>query len=382
MPSARVERIPAAALWRALAVALAAAVLGGRPLAAAQPDCTGSQISCSGSPCSDIEPCASFLVCAPAHPTVPGTYCRTNPCQEGAAWNPCTANSTRCRLTSTYTPQCLADDVVTCSAEQPCPAGLACVGDICGDDPCIGVTCPSNKPNCTAAADGTYECKPACTDDSVCIPLGEFCGGGRCRKHPCKDVVCPTNHKCIVGNPATYTAKCVQVVASDTCIPACGTGKVCKKVGLNWQCVVDTCVPACGAGFRCEKPDISWTCIQFECSPACGTGYSCQKLDGSWQCIPNCLPPCAAGNTCLKQTDGRWKCSPARVRPPPRVRVRRPSRKPAQSQPARKAMELAPEEGGAGGHEGGEAARQQQEEQGQQRRRLHASRTDRHRPWF
>ena len=170
MPSARVERIPAAALWRALAVALAAAVLGGRPLAAAQPDCTGSQISCSGSvgsptccakngqrcdtdgtgqarcaacastsctteclpgmacvrdhngcydclqPCSDIEPCASFLVCAPAHPTVPGTYCRTNPCQEGAAWNPCTANSTRCRLTSTYTPQCLAGALGACRA--------------------------------------------------------------------------------------------------------------------------------------------------------------------------------------------------------------------------------------------------------------------------
>lgn len=138
-------------------------------------------------PCSDATQCYSHQICAPAHPTVPGTYCRTNPCATGEYWNPCTANGTRCELTANYTPHCL---------------------------PVI----------------------PPCTNDTAC-DSGEFCANGTCLVHPCTNVTCPTNQRCVKST--NNTAQCVPIGSGATCNPACVIGFACQQQGAGrpWKCV-------------------------------------------------------------------------------------------------------------------------------------------------
>jgi len=195
-------------------------------------------------------------------------------------------------------------------SEFPCPFGKKCENNYCVNDPCYGVTCPTdgnaqtcipkpgneNEPLCVDTCSITtcppnficYEktgtCSPddcvtfpeRCTEDEACVVNNT--GLGECVPNPCKDMQCPADKYCLGG---TCVASCADVT--------CPTGQRCRQ-GV---CETDPCGHPCPFGYACN--DVTGECIEDPCKVRqCPQGQWCNPNDGLCE-----LDPCVANDiTC------------------------------------------------------------------------------------
>jgi hypothetical protein len=192
-----------------------------------------------------------------------------------------------------------------CASDQTCPAGLACVGDVCataeldalctrGDDP---TNCAAADPNAVCAihpsshltaALGACEvpCAPGC-------PFGRSCSSqgpdGMCLVDCTDDTGCPPNTVCTPRNfdsrkvclpPGIDVEECQSVKSPQACNSLCGTPTIQDQLCPNGM-------STCPHGSTCSAD--SGFCM-------CGPGT--QAVDCSGQ---PCNGQCSANN---------WWCQP------------------------------------------------------------------------
>jgi MYXO-CTERM domain-containing protein len=145
--------------------------------------------------------------------------------------------------------------VPPCSnTEFPCAPGDTCVGGLCVEKACVGVTCDTGQ----TCKGGT--CAGPCT--GVTCPGGRVCRVGRC-VDPCDDVTCEADRVC-EGGVCVPSCKCAGCKAGKTC-DASGrcldTGCVGKTCAASEICAAGTCADRC-AGAVCPHDQ---TCTAGDC---------------------------------------------------------------------------------------------------------------------
>ncbi len=186
-----------------------------------------------------------------------------------------------------------------------CPAGTACVPNLCGGTECVeGRACASDADCSTGACDeGSGRCEPEveCTVSRDC-PLGFECEDALCvdRRIECwstKRQACPLGYICF--SPQLARAFCTRVFEPCERRSQCGPSSVCEDKTLDGhgECVANgpcpaTCPADTGCGFLPSLGGREADCylyhvchVDADCSaqaPKCLHGAS----DGPGQCAP------------------------------------------------------------------------------------------------
>ncbi|MBQ4359226.1 MAG: hypothetical protein II767_03135, partial [Proteobacteria bacterium] len=208
----------------------------------------------------------------------------------------------------------------TCSADNPCDAGLVCgdegkcveaapvvdkakLGEDCSAEKACedGLECGSEG-KCvekSAPVDEKAKLGEDCSADKAC-DAGLECGSeGKCvekvvdpgpgpKEDPCEGVNCPDGKQCL--NARCYDPECIDGDHEK----ACDNGQMCSK----GECIDDGCQDkTCGDGEVCSK-GVCEDALCLEKAIVCNTGSTCVK----GACIDNeCLgETCDAGLTCSK----------------------------------------------------------------------------------
>jgi Notch 1 len=217
------------------------------------------------------------------------------------------------------------------AGEFPCPPGKLCnAQDFCVNDPCHGITCPSDADgNLQTCRDGacqalcpTIDCPanlvcrgrdgacvldtcdylPKCATDEVCVDSA-------CQPNPCNGVACPDGQFCRAGG---CVASCQDVRCGAT--ERCEDG-VCVASGCSINCGKGVCNPDTGAcqvdrcaGVRCADTKVceplTGRCIADACQGVtCPTGQTCSM--GQCGATPNeVLVTAGGGGGCSTGGDG------------------------------------------------------------------------------
>lgn len=270
--------------------------------------------------------------------TVISAPVKGNPCQP----SPCGPNSQCREVNSQAVCSCLPSFLGAppacrpeCTANQECPANMACVNQKCVD-PCPGAcgqnalcSAVNHNPFCTCIPRYTGNpfvscqpiieppkedvptadpCRPSpCGPNSECRAVGEtpscsclegFVGSAPyCRPECVSNSECPSNFACI-------NQKC-----KDPCIGLCGSAALCRVVSHTPMCT-------CESGFTgdpftmCSPIPVR---VKDEpsrpCDPSpCGANAECMERNGAGacQCLPNyfgnpyegCRPECVLNSDC------------------------------------------------------------------------------------
>jgi hypothetical protein len=249
--------------------------------------------------------------------------------------------------------------------DEDCPAGQACLGGECQDDPCANIACddppdaecadantvriytspgsctegtcdyPHQDINCPNGCENGLckDCVPEWVDVTACDCTPSECAGCdgtkqqsdgcgntqdvACSLDPtgcptpcCLDVCCAAGQVCY--NDACCTKDCVNMVCGPNGCGGscgdCGAGETCNTSGQCQAGCSDDCLPS---GSRECASATSWhecadwdtdDCLEWGGETSCGGGEVCQ----AGACIADC--GCTAGEACI---DG--KCAPIAI---------------------------------------------------------------------
>jgi hypothetical protein len=193
-----------------------------------------------------------------------------------------------------------------CANDKTCPAGLACVGDVCmdaqldalcttGDDP---TNCAAAGPNAVCAvrpadrnaaiALGACEvpCAPGCPSGRACSSQGQ---GGMCLVDCTDDSACPPNTVC---TPRNFDSRKV-------CVPPGVTVEECQSVQSP-----QACTSLCGSSLLNDVVCPNGT-------STCPHGSTCSADSGFCMCGPGTQAVDCAGQACNGQCNAsNWWCEP------------------------------------------------------------------------
>ena len=216
-------------------------------------------LQCSGGefPCPPSYKCVNNY-CIPQR-------CATVTCPSGQRCDESTGSCVdNCANVSCKLPAvCVNGACVDCN-QLGCEAGKMCLGGVCIEDKCKGVTCGPNQ----------YCDNGACQD--LCIPgqcaANQTCVAGQCKDDVCANKFCPNGQFCDPSTGDCATDKCLAI--------QCGAGKVCVKDKTTQStdpavvCAADPC-----ATISC--PGDCWTCtVNNDGTGRCDLNAdTCQKVN-------------------------------------------------------------------------------------------------------
>lgn len=166
---------------------------------------------------------------------------------------------------------CSGAQCVPACSEGTCPQNWSCQSsNICIENDCIGVTCPTGADGGVAERCVDGKCVAACS--GIVCPIGQVCRVGTC-VDPCSGLNCGTGEVCENG----------LCVPTCQCNP-CPAGQTCESSG---KCVANDCVSAnCDAGTTCEA-DAGGACIDDCTGAICPANQICQ----GGNCVPHVTVP-------------------------------------------------------------------------------------------
>ena len=204
--------------------------------------------------------------------------------------------------------------VQACSNDDPpqCPAGYACVDNLCYDNghlPATGGTSGSNDDSAATEPDAATDA-PTCTPAALpcrtgsgkrCGDIADSCGG-TVKCGACISAETCTNHVCTlacgqVGQPCCVGSRCTDtssVCSNGQCIACGGVNEAC--------CASDVCA---ASGAKCAET----TSIDAgrSCLPAClATTGTCNQASDQ-DCALECGPSKIGIKTC-SCASSTWKC--------------------------------------------------------------------------
>jgi hypothetical protein len=275
-------------------------------------DATGN--SSPAVPCS----CSTATICNGTNKCIGGTVqCVGTPIDPSSC---CDCNGNPQSGTCGGGAQCASDcscEFPCAGGEFPCPLGKKCdmSSNLCINDPCYGVTCPTVPGTVQTCIDvnNAAQCVDQCTL-ATCTGSPTMCGGGQtcyeptgtCKQNDCTTFpsCCTADQNCVVdsnGNGQCTSNPCANVTCSGdqyceagACVDSCA-GKTCPSG--QWcrlgACTTDPCGQPCPFGETCNVN--SGGCIASPCeSVACPQGQYCDPDSGHADCEPD---PCV-GTTC------------------------------------------------------------------------------------
>lgn len=252
-----------------------------------------------------------------------GTAVLSGDASGGSAEQDC-ASTADCMSGSVCHPQSM--QCVDCVADNDCPGGQACIGQICANSfPCVV------DDDCTNAADQRGRCDARRGECVQCVNDDGCLGGFVCQQSLCASVEsCGNSLDCATGTVCRKregydVGECVSCISDADC-----SGNVCFNNECVLPCVSDTnCVAAgglcdttlehcveclsdtdCAADLHCDagvcQVDLcrpgSYTCLGNEvgtCAASgagydpspCPAGRSCIMDQGQASCVPQLCPP-------------------------------------------------------------------------------------------
>jgi MYXO-CTERM domain-containing protein len=181
---------------------------------------------------------------------------------------------------------CSGSQCVPECSEGTCPVNWTCqTSNICIENDCIGVNCPTGADGGMAERCVNGQCVAICS--GITCPIGQVCRLGDC-VNPCAGLNCGTGEVCENG----------ICVPNCPCTP-CAAGTTCVTSGpLNGQCVANDCLTVnCAAGTTCEA-DAGGACIDDCTGAVCPPNQICM----AGNCVPHMTVPDAGMG--LMQPDG------------------------------------------------------------------------------
>jgi hypothetical protein len=178
-----------------------------------------------------------------------------------------------------------------------CAAGEACAGGVCYPQSCGALTCPA-----AFVCLGTVCAERACF--GVSCPAGQACGGGMCLPTSCGTTPCAGDQVCVMN--ACIEASCAGVLCPPGALCShgicaqntCGDG---IKNGAETDTDCGGICPACLAGQACMQPTDcdSLVCTANACAAASCSDHVRNGGEGDVDCGGSC-PPCADGRRCTQ----------------------------------------------------------------------------------
>jgi hypothetical protein len=313
-------------------------------------DCAGNP----GGPACDVAS-GRCVTCTPASDRCPaGQYCvgATNACAPGcrddascmgASSDGGVSGSRRCDTTTRACVECLAD--------EHCPSGTLCVGNLCVAGCNAGRACPASQTCCSGACidaqTNTAHCG-ACDRRCTVANASPLCLNGTCTVASCvapfgdcdtspangceTDTSRDTAHCGGCGMACAARPNSVASCASGACAYACAMGFADCDGDASNGCEVDTRTSAshCGAcGARCAPANATAACVAGVCTVgACATGFGdcdgnatngcetdlpvsvshCGACGNRCPANPNAAPVCVAGSCSSVCTAGFADC--------------------------------------------------------------------------
>ncbi|MBK6536055.1 MAG: hypothetical protein IPF99_42940 [Deltaproteobacteria bacterium] len=313
-------------------------------------DCAGNP----GGPACDVAS-GRCVTCTPASDRCPaGQYCvgATNACAPGcrddascmgASSDGGATGSRRCDTTTRACVECIAD--------EHCPSGTLCVGNLCVAGCNAGRACPASQTCCSGACidaqTNTAHCG-ACDQRCAVANASPLCRNGTCTVATCVapfgdcdtspsngceiDTSRDTAHCGGCGMACAARPNTVASCAAGACAYACAMGFAdCDGDATN-GCEVDTRASAshCGAcGARCAPANATAACVAGVCTVgSCATGFGdcdgnatngcetdlpvsvshCGACGNRCPANPNAAPVCVAGSCSSVCTAGFADC--------------------------------------------------------------------------
>ena len=196
-----------------------------------------------------------------------------------------------------------------------------CTGSACTTDPCIGVTCtapPASKcldaDTLTKYASSGTCSVGSCSYGSIDVPCSFGCANGACKADPCLGVSCTTQKAPICKNATTVetysaTGTCSKgtcnYTATDNACPtnkACGGAGVCNVCKSDASCG-DTCAACPAATPKCKDLGTTSKCVACSVDADCGLGV-CDPTTNSCQANPVGCNTFALGGSIVAGTGG------------------------------------------------------------------------------
>jgi alpha-tubulin suppressor-like RCC1 family protein len=245
-----------------------------------------------------------------------GGVCTDDPCAGITCTSPtppvCMGSTLR-RYTSPGT--CTAGRCTYMAVDRACTFG--CVSGACLPDPCAGVSCTSPPPsrcldtNTIEESEATGTCSGgSCTYRRTTRTCGFGCASGRCAGDPCDGVTCT-----IPSAPVCASSTTVRSFS----LPGMCTGGSCGYTQSDRTCSLPNATSSCSGG-RCV---VSSCATGFaDCDGDAGNGCEVDTRSDAIRCggcftacsFPNAVPACSSG-TCMIASclSGYHLCSPSCV---------------------------------------------------------------------